>query len=452
MAGQLTNNWNIDLYIGYSKVNYGEIMAVKSARWTSFINGGFVAWFKIESPGMDLFDTVMDGQYLYGARQLDKPTLIRFRVGHRDGDYTPYRTAIISKINVDGRSAASGTMEFIALDPISWYLNRGDASGKYYRGRIGSTISKDGVKSRGVVEQVLDDYVPDYVDDIWGEQIQIARNVGATSEFPSTYYMMCQTPKSFISSLLEWSSPFTPHQTSWIIASGEDDNGLYINVNESYTPESILNAKIDKFRYYYNTGDRVDILNWYMLNDPMVTVMGTRLVTSGISAVSGAYIDCNINRPSATIEDANTGFKVNPYIRPEIGFKKAITDKSTQNLGRTYITSIPEFNGMDIQMPYEQYISGRARQTYFDLLTASGQFVITGSGDVNLYDSSDLGRSFVQVVFKKGSIDGNNDTILNGTWLLQGWDHKFKLGAQWTTDIYLSRLEYTANALPGKES
>ena len=452
MAGQFTNNWDVDLYIGHSEVNYGQIKAVKSARWSSFINGGFVAWFKVESPGMNLFDIFMDDQYLFGARQLDKPCMVRFRVGHRDGLHTPYRTAIISNIVVDGKDAASGTFEFVALDPISWYLNRGDASGRAYRGRIGTVTSKDNVKSKGVIEQSIDSFVPEYIDDIWGDQTLIKRNIGATVEYPSVYYMLGQSPKAFISSLLEWSSPFTPHQTSWIVASGEDDYGLSLSINESYTPISVLNKKLDQFKYYYGPDGRLDILSWKLLNDPMISVMSTRLTTSGISAVSGEYIDCYINRKSSLVEDSNTEYKINPYIKPEIGFKKAVNGKSVENLGKTYISSLPEFNGMDVQMSYNNYISGRARQMYFDLLTAANQLVITVNGDENLYDSTDLGRSFVQVLFTKlPTGDGNNKTILNGNWLLQGWDHKFKIGAQWTTDIYLSRLEYDATAIPGQD-
>jgi len=489
-----TTSWSVDLYIGTSDTNLGGerftggrrrsgLNAVQKFEVVSFINHGTMIRAKVESPDLQL-NAIFDDEYLMNARKLDQPTLVRYRVKWAEGDESiaKWQTAILTDIHTNGKAARGASFEFIAIDPITFFVTQGSASGRVYKGRVGTT-EVNGRKIKGVIEQVLDDYVPDKItlsvpqgrQDIDGNRrvFNIKKFVSATTDAPHRYHMMRQDPKTFIMSMLDWSADFladtNSESTSWIINYGEDvdERGqvtLSINIEESYAPWLRSRPFKDQTKTiilrYGGTNDQKlrDIIKWEFLASPFVSVINTRLATSGISAISGQYLDItNANESDEVfVDDTNTGNKSNPRIDISRGFAKPeiINRGSTiGGLGTTYIPSVPEFSAGELGRKYGQYITGRSRQTYFNMINLVSRLKITSRGVPDLFDPTELGKSFVNVQFQRPQVsaeDVNLRTLFDGNWLLYGWNHRLtRLNGNWETDLYVSRFDYDANAIPG---
>jgi len=348
----------------------------------------------------------------------------------------------------------SGSFEFIAVDPISYYINSGDCSGTAYNGKIGG--------STGVISQVLKDYIP---PSIGGFTTKF--EVGETNDEKSTYWMMRQDPKTFISSLLDWSSPFTKHKTSWIVANGQDSQEkiISINVQESYTPSLKYPVGIPgdggPFVLTYGAGGGPpEILKWEILADNFISALNVKLLTSGMSALSGQYFDKILDEKEKIVyvKDENTANKVSSQINKRQEFTKPKTDVGTisgtgrlrppTKRGWTHIMPIPEaYSGGEIGHKYEKYIDGRARQKYMEMLNMLMRLRVTARGQPRLYDSTELGRSKVTIRWlKPDDGGGSKPRFLDGDWLLYGWHHILS-NRGWDTDLYLARLDWDAKAI-----
>ncbi len=437
MSTPQTQNYAIDLRIGDIDRNFGDV--IRAFEWKATVNGGFIVRIKLIDHGFDLLTRVFTKDFFETARQGQKPTIVQFRIGWPGSKYrTPWRTALISDIDCRGGSSYSGIFEFVALDPISFHINNGNCAGKVYKGPIGG--------DKGVIMQVLDDYLPDSVGDM-----SLVKNVTDTTDAPAKYWMMRQDPKTFIMSLLDWSSSLTPSKTSWIVANGEDEDNLYIKIEESYTPTLNVPSPIADqtgpllFRFGGRKASLVgDIIKWEMLHDSFLVVLNTKLLTSGISAVSGQYLDkvSDHNEEFIYVKDDNTEKKVNPTFGSDRGYTKP----GVLNKGFTHIMAVPEFNAGDIGKKYGEWIDGRARQIYMDMLNMVMRIKITVTGEPRLFDCTDLGRCYVTL--KWLGVEEDKAKFMDGNWLLYGWHHKCL--KNWQTDIYLARLDFDAAAIPGQ--
>jgi len=415
--------------------------------WKSMVNGGYIARARVADPYFTILHDIFEktgNNLLRTARQFDRPTLMSFKLKWSNGIEGRRRTALVTEIHAVGDDGFSGFFDFIAIDPISYYINSGDASGKAYHGRIGG--------DDGVVAQVIRDYVPNNIRD---HGVKII--VGDTNDQPNTYWMMRQDPKTFITSLLEWSSPFTEHQTAWEVANGEDEDGFVINISESWEPNleypTTIPGDEEPFIMSYGgvTGAPTpNISKWEMLTDHLLSAFDLKLVTSGMSSTSGRYFDrvLDSEENKVFVRDENTQNKLNPRITESQGFTKPKRD----DRGWTHIMSVPEvYSGGDIGMPYGKYVDGRARQQYMEMLDLLMRIRVTVRGQPRLYDSAELGRTkttlrWLRIDEESG---GSSPRFIDGDWLLCGWDHILRPNGKWDTDLYLSRLDYNAKAVPG---
>lgn len=451
MSTPQTAKYSVDLWIGNCPRNWN--LCVRKFEWKSMLNGGHIIRAKIVDHGFDLLDAIFkDGQtgrsFFRTARYAQQPTLVFFRIKWTEGYETPIRTALISDMDARGQAGYGGVFEFIAVDPISFYLNSGDASGKCYRGVVGG--------DDGVIMQVLDKYLPDSIGGM-----DVVKHVSKTNEVEANHWMMRQDPKTFIASLLDWSSSLTDHRTHWIVSNGEDDLNLSINIEESYTPslrdvsQCIPADQPNRliFKFGGNKAqEKADDLSWEMIHDSFIVALNTKLVTGGISAISGEYLDRITEAESEDgspgsgrvfVEDNNTENKANPTFGEDRGYSKP--DDHSQR-GWTQIGAIPEFNAGDIGLKYGNYIDGRARQIYMGMLNMVMRIRLTVNGEPRLFDSTDLGRT--QVTLKWLGVEDSEAKFMDGNWLLYGWQHK--LHTTWKTDVYLARLDYDAAAIPGQ--
>jgi hypothetical protein len=434
----------VDLYIIDENRNYFDV--ISRFDWKSMVNGGFIVKCTLFDANFKFTRKIFDdseAKYLRSARA--KPTAVKFRISYDNGLSTPYRHAIIADLNARG-SHAFGQFTFVAVDPISYYLNWGDASGKAFHGKIGG--------GEGVVKQVLDKYIPSSFNGTSGK-ITIKKEVADTTDIPSSYWMMRQDPKTFIMSLLEWSNPFTKHKTSWLVTSGEINDEIFIKIVESHVLKmgsvSLSDEKVNGGTEDRETGDLIFTLGsdivygWSMMCDHLLSTYNTKLVTSGISAVSGEYYD-QISDPEEKyvyVTDKNTGQKLVPRIKVQQGYTKP--EKGEK--GWSYVHSIPEFGNAEPTLQYKDYISGRARQQYLDMLNLVMRMKITVRGEPRLHAADELGQT--KVILNWPDLEDSKQRMMHGNWLLYGWHHKYRVESPWKTDVYLARLDWNAKGIPG---
>lgn len=392
---------------------------IVSFEWKSFVNGGYVVRARVHDPYLRLIrDLTNQNSFLKTARQ--GPTEVKFFMHWRetpDRRTTP-RRAFISDIHIYGTAEDAG-FEFIAVDPPSWWLNGGNGNGKVYRGNI-----------KKVIEQVVGEYAP-------GVSVEVSETKDAPD---GSWPMMRQDPKTFIQSLLDWSCSLTNKRTNWLVASVDEK----IVIKEQN--ELLQNAtNIANYQGSFQA-DKNEIINFDMMSNVFVTPIQNKLVTQGLSAVTGKYLDRETEKDKAEVRDDNTADKVNAKIDQRLGYKKPDNDWSTS------IMSVPEFSGGELGIKYEDYFDGRPRNLYMGILPMIMRCMITVHGEYLLDDSSKLGVSTININW----LDNDGEPFfLSGKWLVYGYHHRIisgikkgvDSGSVWKTDIYLYRIDFDADAV-----
>lgn len=373
--------------------------------WASFVNGGYVIKGEIDDSWWNTISNLATNSYLREGRIKAVP--ITFSILWDENRRTTKRTALLTELEASGKGDG-GDVTFVGVDPPSYFLNSGDASGRHFEGRVSD-----------VIQQVVSLYAPE----IQLEITQTEDNVN------NSWWMMRQDPKTFIKSLLDWSSAIVPDKTSWIVAS--TDFKLVIREQSEFRGRFFGN-------YDMNAAEGAkDIEDVDFLGNSMLTPIQTNLRTAGISTTTGRiFTDVAVN-------DENTTNKRNVDIGPTQGFKKPPPDIAPGAPGgATYITSIPEFSGGEIGLSYENYIDGRARGLFMNMLNMVMRIKITIDGDHTIDDSELLGVSSLNINW----INSDSEVyFLGGRWLVYGFHHVCK-PRKWVTHLYLARLDFDANA------
>lgn len=389
-----------------------------SFKWKSMLNGGYVIHANFIDPHFAQFQSTVDDNYLAQARK--QPLKVKFQLKYdvADGvdpaqtdERIAYMTDLRAKTVMGGQ--AEGFFEFIAVDPPSWYLNKGDAEGLIWKGKVSK-----------VIKDVISKYAPGITPDI-GE---------TTDNQENRWQQMRQDPKSFITSLLDWSASITNQKTNWVVASVDEK----IIIKEQAELQSQ-----DFGEYSVNTDYPAgqDTIDWEVLESNYLTNLQTQLVTAGISAVSGLYCDKKnpITKDKVIVNDENTGNKKNVNIKADQGFAKP-TDKDR---GITFIRSVPEFNGGDLGIKYKEYIDGRPRGMFLNMLNILFRMRIKVYGIPKIHDSSQLGVSTIKLSWNDAQ---SQPFQFGGKWLVYGFEHVLSSNKEWYTNLFISRLDYDASA------
>jgi hypothetical protein len=396
--------------------------------WASFINSGYIIRAKIVDPYFGILRDVATKEYLEKARV--EPTALKFKIQWPDKDPTDERIAYLAYLKGDG-IVFQGKTEFIGIDPPSWWLNAGDADGSAW-----TKNDKNGTQT-GKISDVIKSVIAKYTAP---DKVGIKSEVTETNDSEeNVWWMMRQDPKTFISSILEWSASLTQKKTTWVVASV--DRKITIK-EQAALPDGLPADKKDFGVFSFNTKPpaATDIKNYELLTNNVISVFQTKLITQGISAVSGRFMDKITEKESKKvfIEDENTENKLNTSIEQDRGFKKP-SDKDWA----TTIVAIPELSGGELGIPYEDYIDGRARATYMDMLNMVMRLRVRIHGDDRFDDSSILGASTVTIAW--------NDPVeeipyfLSGKWIIYGFHHIVDRSFWWT-DLYLYRIDFDAAA------
>lgn len=413
------------------KINDIEIPTtqVKKFEWSSKVNSGYAIVAEIIDPNFALFDSISKSNslnYLEEGRQ--KPTKIEWQFFHISNPSlkTEKRIAYLVSLELKG-TGQSAAFSFYGQDPPTFLLSAGVADGRVYRGKIGG---KNGVISKCIKEFTkLKDK----------EESEIKVDVTETNDSENGIWPMFRMdPKTYIRSLLEWSSPLTKNKESrWIISCNDDK----INIKKA----SDLKGK-DLGVYTLTSTNLLsnDIIKWNINMYNFMTQYQARLVSCGISSTTGNLIE-------AVVDDKNTKNKVTSLKKGE-GKDRAFTKPKSGkdwpvDLPATFIRSIPEHSGGEVYKKYADYIDGRARQIFDDMLSNITRMTICVAGMEKVDTSDLLGVSTCTLNWPKAS---NEPWFVHGKWIVDGFVHKYSRtdqGGLWQTFLSLYRIDWDAEAI-----
>lgn len=393
--------------------------------WKSFTNGGYIIRAKLYDTGFNQLKDIATRFYL--DKGMKEPTKVEFRcywpgVTGENAD-TGKHLAYMTELEAIGR-LNSGFLEFVAVDPPSYLLNQGGSSGKVYKGKVSDVIKK-----------VVQDYAP-------GIDVKVS---DTTDYDQNLWHMNRMDPKTFISSLLDWSSSVTQKKTNWIVSSSGADGNLVIWIKEQADRES---KNFGTLAYNRKTPGGNSVYNFDFLADTFIAIFQKQVITQGMSVVSEKYWDRIVDdqRKVAHVYDEVTEEKKNVDIDAKKGFAKPGGDEAPEKPHEwsTSILSVPEHSAGDVGKRYDEYIDGRARGTFMNMLnlTMRCKFRTTGIGKKELANSHFLGVSKIKVLWRDAD---NNPYVLDGDWLIYGFHHIMTVG-HWFTDLYGARLPFNASA------
>ena len=425
-----------DLYLTVaSGENIGELFT--KFEWKSFTNGGYVIRAKLVDPAWLKLSDIATQYYLDKGRR--QPTRVVFKLTHPGisgpNNTTGEHLAFMTELDSTGLPH-SGYLEFIAVDPPSYYLNQGASSGKAYRGNVSSVIKK-----------VITEYAPGIVVNV----------SNTTDSDQNVFYMNRMDPKTFIGTLIDWSASVTVKKTNWIVSSsGALSNGApTIDVKEQADKPSVNYGTLS---FNVRTPDGNDIYTYEFLADTFISLFNKQLITHGISTTSERYLDrINCSPPHTGtdsecithVHDENTANKKNVNIDKTRGFAKPDQSTGAPEIPHDWSTTllaIPElYSAGDIGKTYDKYIDGRCRNLYMNMLNLvmRCKFRCTGIAKPVFADSHNLGVSKIKVLWRDAD---NSPYFLDGDWLVYGFHHIVTRG-HWYTDVFCARLDYDSSAV-----
>ena len=183
---------------------------------------------------------------------------------------------------------------FTGIDLPHYMLAAGDAGGYVYNGRVSD-----------VLEQVCDKYSR-------GLFSSSVRNKTRDDKH-NKWWQNRMDPISFIRSLLRWSSPLNKLKTRWVFWSETDySEKSSIEFFEQHDDPSVHRAS-------YWWGDMTvpghgDIISYEMMADNSRDTWRGKLVTSGISTLSGAYHDRVVHRPNMDVVYVDEAATTKKYV------------------------------------------------------------------------------------------------------------------------------------------
>ena len=261
---------------------------------------------------------------------------------------------------------------------------------------------------------------------------------------------MRMDPKTFIMSLLNWSTSLSDNKTRWYLY--PDGEKLIIKEQAAITSQ---HRATYEWRGFGGTSDKRtgDIIDWEFIGDNALQMVNHQLVTSGMSAVSGAYFDQSQYKQKKDVVfvgDRQTGNKLKPKVDVTGGLARSYrkpehnADPLDECVGWSDVATIPELSAGDMGMKYRDFIDGQARGVYlvssFTLLRmrfrVMGHYIWSGS--------EGLGADTIDITLTS-SLEHGPPYFVAGNWIVYGFHHIYKPGS-WTTDLYCYRLDRNATA------
>lgn len=405
----------------------------RSFEFKGMVNGGYIVRGTISDKNYNLLKNLIKAGYLQESRT--KALQMRFKI--KSGPDAPdtrehsteYQIVNIISLRGMGDAPDNGYLEFIGIDPPSWKLNTGDGSGKVYKGNVGK-----------VIEQVIIEYAP-------GVDFEVTQTIDSRE---NRWAMMRQDPKTFISSLIDWSPSVTPQKTHWIIAM-EGGNNFGDNGKIVIKEQASLPSKQRAFYRYWADSGQNTIKSWELLSSNALSITETKIITQGLSAISGQYLDRITDKDELKLfaKDSRTSAKKIAKTDEEKSTAKPDDSPGAgpQKVGWTSINAIPEHNAGDLGIKYDDYIDGRARGMYLNLVNALTRLRLTviGHGEWSTVNGLGTDTVYLKWLGHPSSEGGDDVFFLTGNWLVYGFHHIVSR-RRWTTDLYVARYDYDSQA------
>jgi hypothetical protein len=400
---------------------------VTSIKFGSTLNSGYIVKFNLQDPHFNTLNKIVSSGYFKTGRSQHIEIEFEILASRDGGEYprsaTKKQIAYVTGIQAAGSAADTANLEFVAIDPASYLLNRGSGSGKAYTGKISN-----------VIQQVVGEYARDITLDI-SETIDSDKN---------KHWMMRQDPQSFIASLLEWSSPFTQNKTQWLVSS----DGLKLQIKE----QAEIKPRQRAYYTFWEPGSvpgRDTIRSWELITDNALSLSHNKIISQGLSAVSGAYFDkiTDQKEEKTVVKDETTSRKIIASVDDE----KAFTKPNEQFEGVTSVSAIPEmYSAGDIGLKYDDYIDGKARNLWLNLTRnlIRCKFRVLGHGEWS--EGTGLGVDSILTMWTTAPRDLEEpakEWFLSGNWLVYGFEHIMSR-RHWWTDIYAARFDHDASGTP----
>ncbi len=394
--------------------------------YSAMLNGGETSRVELEDAYLNILDSTMKS-YLQKSRK-DAPVHTVFQMGWALDQYTQKWQHTLSSLSPTGNRATDGRIEMIGVDNASFALNGGAADGSVYKGNIEQVITK-------VVEK-------------YGRDISVKFKTKTNDNKENQWWMHRLDPKTFIMSLLEWAGSLTQTKTQWCVWPDYNDLIIVQQADDSSIPRATYNYRSVTDGQQDHTLS--DILEWELLGDNVLQMLRFKVVTNGISAVSGAYYDRITDKskefssePSVFVGDKDQTSK---KFVPKNGGDKAFTAPGQKSppdeyVGWTSIKSIPELSAGEMGLRYDKYIDGFARHFYLGLNNMLLRCRFRVTGHYIWMGSEGLGVDTISIIMKDSD---SGPYWLSGNWIVYGYRHVMTRD-MWYTDLYCSKLDQDAS-------
>lgn len=394
--------------------------------YKAMLNGGEVTRVRLNDPYLNILNDMME-QYLKRSRR-EAPVHIDFRAGWAIHDkYTDKWQASMVSLEPTGGPEQRAMLELVGVDNASYMMTGGAADGGQYKGTV-----------KEVVEQVVNKYGRGDVSiDFRGETRDNKENM---------WWQDRQDPKSFIMSLLEWAGPLSKSKTQWCVWPDLDKLIIVQQADDESKPRAVYSYRSPTEK---GSDALSDIHNWQLLGDNILQMYRYKVVSNGISSVSGAYYD------KVTDEDKEFSQEASVWVGDDNQKSKKFVPKNPSTraytapgqrsapddvVGWTSIRSIPEPNAGEMGLRYDKYIDGFARYQYLNLNNMLLRCRFRVTGHYIWMGSEGLGVDTIKVVMEN-SDDG--PYWLSGNWLVYGYHH-IMTRKDWVTDLYCAKLDHDA--------
>ena len=394
--------------------------------YEAMLNRGIKARVTLKDPHFTMMGDYIK-QYLAKAQTAREPIECKLRLQWMPISDRPLWTNeislavssvdVINETDSDGFAAPDSYITFEAIDFPQYILTGGDAGGYCYEGSI---------------TKVIDDVVQKYGSTIISTDIRVKTKDNEHNQ----WWQYRMSPIAFISSLLSWSPPLA-NNARWII---------YPDYCTLVVTDQISMKPLHRSMYYWGGHGEVsaqgDIMSYKVLYDGSIYQRSAACVTSGMSAVSGAYYDRISDKDKEYVFANDTvAAKLKPITKIENSFTKGPTDDPlTALIGWSTAIAIPEFSAGDIGMPYRDYMRGYAEQLWIrgnERMTVI-ELVVTGH---HIWaEPEGLGVDTINIVMQTAL---STPHYLNGNWIVYGFRHDVTIGS-WYTTLWCYRLQHDA--------
>jgi len=404
---------------------------LSSFEYKAMVNGGYIIRGKFFDTNFNRLDSLIDSGYFENTRDASKGVKVKFQLRWGPENEAKYpesatkvkQACLLTLKHSSSDSSDKGVLEFVAIDPPSYYLNMGDAGGQAYKGRASD-----------VIKQVINDYAPNI-------DLSISQTIDDQN---NKWWLHRQDPKTFIASMIDWSSSITKGKTHWMF----NPNDFRLELKEQ------ADFKSQQRGYYTLLADKnhSDIKTWDLLADHGLSLTQTKLITQGISAISGQYLDkvTDADERKIVVKDSRTPNKLIAKTRMDRSFSKPPDELGAgpPRVGWSSISGIPEiWSAGDLGLDYQDYIDGRPRGMYLNMINSvmRAKFQIIGHGEWS--DCDGLGVDTVYIHWTKGktSFIDKPHYWMTGNWVVYGFHHRLTR-AFWYTDLYCARFDYDSVA------